>query len=176
VCNNEACEYDRGDCASTPTGAPVKVCSCPLLWLGDKDCNEECNTPECNFDNGDCASTLVPSVPVVQLTQAPAALPVDVTYDTPAPATNVAAKQCAPGCTAKMLGDKKCDFLCNSAACIYDDGDCEPSAYQCAPGCFLSMRNDSMCDSACNVKDCQFDNNDCRAAVDPMQVPSCLKV
>jgi hypothetical protein len=47
-CNNEACNYDNGDCP--------RQCSagCPSSWIGDGECDNPCNSKDCNFDGGDC--------------------------------------------------------------------------------------------------------------------------
>eukprot|EP00747_Dinoflagellata_sp_TGD_P180383 gnl/TRDRNA2_/TRDRNA2_32754_c0_seq1.p1 gnl/TRDRNA2_/TRDRNA2_32754_c0~~gnl/TRDRNA2_/TRDRNA2_32754_c0_seq1.p1 ORF type:complete len:731 (-),score=111.06 gnl/TRDRNA2_/TRDRNA2_32754_c0_seq1:65-2086(-) len=71
TCNNEACNYDGGDCAhqvqTTPAPAPSPPpsgavpspprdngCGCAKSWLGDGVCDSFCNTEECEFDAGDC--------------------------------------------------------------------------------------------------------------------------
>jgi hypothetical protein len=55
ICNNNACEFDGGDCAAevwsecTSTGCPYTD------WIGDGVCDANCNNAACNFDGGDCS-------------------------------------------------------------------------------------------------------------------------
>lgn len=46
-----------------------------------------------------------------------------------------------------MLGDGKCDEVCNTEKCSFDAGDCpNGSDEETAPGCKLSMIGDGKCD------------------------------
>jgi len=55
LCDNEACNYDNGDCDCSP--------GCHNTIQGDGVCDEDCNNHSCNYDDGDC-STPEPEVDV----------------------------------------------------------------------------------------------------------------
>lgn len=101
-CNYEACNFDGGDCASSPaaTAAPLvprpapappppattaaPVCGCNAKWVGDGICDAYCNTPGCDYDGGDCPRPWnAPPAPATP-SPAPAPRPV-VRATTPAP-------------------------------------------------------------------------------------------
>eukprot|EP00736_Rhodelphis_marinus_P013404 Rmarinus@m.19640 len=78
----------------------------------------------------------------------------------------VAPSNCAPGCPLSWVGDDICDDSCyQSAACDYDDGDCDDvvSSSYCSPACPYSFLGDSSCDPGCYVADCYYDYGDCDA-------------
>merc|ERR1740129_2203455 len=65
--NNEACEYDKGDCCLSDTESKKyckeclckvkeepKTCDVPARNLGDDYCDDEANNEACEFDKGDC--------------------------------------------------------------------------------------------------------------------------
>ena len=53
--------------------------------------------------------------------------------------------QCSEGCAFEQRGDGVCNNMCFTAACNYDDGDCE----SCADGCYEWLRSDGVCNPAC---------------------------
>ena len=52
ACDNDACNYDDGDCGSSTS------CSfmCSDSQLGDGTCDYWCNVSNCNYDDGDFGS------------------------------------------------------------------------------------------------------------------------
>jgi len=59
-----------------------------------------------------------------------------------------------------MANNKRCDSLCNTLDCNYDNGEC---VVDCSPGCKSTMRGDGICQSACFTPACNSDNFDCAA-------------
>jgi hypothetical protein len=83
---------------------------------------------------------------------------------TDAPTIPPTEKMCAAGCLERWLGDKKCDRVCMSDACRFDDGDCasvptDPPVEVCS--CPLFWLGDKTCNIECNTEACKFDRGDC---------------
>ena len=77
-------------------------------------------------------------------------------------------QRCKPfDCKAKA-GDKVCDEVCNTLACLFDDGDCNLgvnpwkhcNATSAGRHC-ANLFNDSICHQECNMAACLFDGQDC---------------
>ena len=49
-CENEACDWDGGDCDDVSYCAP----GCLDSWIGDGICDEDCHNEACDWDGGDC--------------------------------------------------------------------------------------------------------------------------
>ena len=64
--NNEACNYDGGDCC-LPDGNTdfCTLCIChehcdaPLELIGNGVCNDEANNVDCKYDGGDCCGACI---------------------------------------------------------------------------------------------------------------------
>ena len=62
--NNEACEFDKGDCCLPDSQSKKycteclckesKTCDASPRNLGDNFCDDEANNEACEFDKGDC--------------------------------------------------------------------------------------------------------------------------
>ena len=70
--------------------------------------------------------------------------------------------ECAPGCTADLLANDRCDPPCFNAKCSNDNGKCNPygpappppQKFYCAPGCTAALLANSFCDSVCFQPEC----------------------
>mmetsp|Transcript_29562 Transcript_29562/g.52931 ORF Transcript_29562/g.52931 Transcript_29562/m.52931 type:complete len:224 (-) Transcript_29562:201-872(-) len=116
ACNNADCRFDIGDCDTEDpllhfsgelfsVGSDECAPGCPIVWLGDGDCDAACNQAECRFDMGDCDEEAR-------------------RYDSDDGTNGSPYKDCAPGCLVAWLGNGKCDAPCDNMACNYDVGDC----------------------------------------------------
>ena len=175
ACMTESCAYDQGDCVTTTTLPPVRVCSCPRAWIADGVCNPECNTQECDSDGGDCSLTTAPAVLDLR-TAMPTAAPWTLLRPTDSPtlgpttSSPTSVPNCAPACKPEWLGDGSCDLQCNVPSCKNDNGDCAVSSSWCSPGCNPSNLGDGFCDSACNHASCKWDNGDCKEIANSLDV------
>ena len=79
-------------------------------------------------------------------------------------------QRCKPfDCKAKA-GDKVCDEVCNTLACLFDDGDCNLgvnpwkhcNATSAGRHC-ANLFNDSICHQECNMAACLFDGRTVRS-------------
>ena len=154
-CNNEGCEYDKGDCIDAK-GQPKTQCSeyCEERFVGDGWCDPACNNRDCNYDGGDCDC-------------APGCRnhwegdgECDTLCFNDACNKDSGDCECAPGCRWKWLGDGECDTKCRNDACSNDKGDCD----ECAPGCPKTWINDNICDTKCKNEACEWDGQDCGCA------------
>ena len=59
----------------------------------------------------------------------------------------------------QTFADGNCDVQCNSAACLYDGGDCRPMC-PIQDECEKAMDN-GQCSPECNTQECPYDNKDC---------------
>ena len=73
-----------------------------------------------------------------------------------------------PGLCQNSAGNKKCDSVCNNAACNWDGGDCFATATPtvtgwCAPQCAWTRVGDGQCDTEwnCYQAACNYDDDDC---------------
>lgn len=60
-CNNEACNFDMGDCDNIKDSVQRTSCSndCLIEWIADGSCDTHCNHRMCGFDGGDCGHTTI---------------------------------------------------------------------------------------------------------------------
>jgi hypothetical protein len=134
-CNNEACNYDDGDCETDRTvgGRDTELCAsgCQSGWSPDGYCDAACNNAACNNDGGDCQeATEVCSCPARWLNDGicDAGLyncDADICQNDGGDCSATRGDpSCATGCPASWPGDGWCDATCNNAACEFDDGDC----------------------------------------------------
>ena len=152
-CNVAECNYDNGDCLTSPPSPPSPPapppsnCPCPTSWLADGVCDATlgCNVADCNYDGGDCTGASPP----------------------PAMGANC-------DCPPEWIGDGFCDTVatsmkdCNTAQCSFDGGDCVTSPPSESPTtggtmgpaceCPSSWLGDGACDAFylnCNSAECQ---------------------
>lgn len=167
ACNNEACDYDGGDCTEGFCGS-----DCPEFFLGDGFCDPVCYREECGYDGGDCKEDPGTFEDIIRNSKfdfkecsadclkLKANKICDVECNTKEcnwDGLDCYEYYCAPECHFSFLGDNECDQNCNTRKCNYDKGDCK----QCSPGCNENMVGNSFCDLSCYNEECYFDMGDC---------------
>ena len=62
--NNEACDYDGGDCCDPNANMDHCTfcvchldCDAPIELIGNGVCDDEANNADCKYDGGDCSGT-----------------------------------------------------------------------------------------------------------------------
>ena len=123
-CNNDACEFDGGDCDVCTEG-------CPNYLLGNQWCDPLCFNPACHYDNGDCEMDPFNWYEASQEACAPhcyfsmlndghcddACLTKECNFDG-------SDCGCSDECPLRFISDGYCDSKCRNENCFLDGGDC----------------------------------------------------
>lgn len=102
---------------STSSMPPHCSPGCLLDMVGDRSCQPACNVGSCGWDNGDCE----------YITGSTSRLPPTTTTSTITTAAVAPTPEPGCGCNDVWLGDGICDSYCNTKACWFDHGDCQPT-------------------------------------------------
>ena len=161
--NNEACDYDGGDCCKNVNTEHCSECKCfhqetcaanpgflPLT-VQDGYCNDETNNRECQYDGGDCCS---PNINTEFCSEC-------ICY---------MKETCKASFIPSLVGDGICHDDTNNDECNYDGGDCclsnentEQCFWQetCRAGVIPSSVGDGVCNDEANNAECLYDGGDC---------------
>merc|ERR1719316_1088441 len=107
TCNNEACNFDNGDCADFGdyVGCPPEGSSyfCSASDIGNGVCDFRCNNEDCHFDGGECAEY-----------------------------ADYVGCGLSSSCTRSNSANGYCDLACFNEECNYDGGDCGDRPHNCS--------------------------------------------